>query len=387
MRSRIDIKVRLAAHILAVAIIIFIWMSVVPQQTFDSSRFAEGEATPVSTATDTQEWSQPAPVVDAVPLPDETAVVETPLVVEEQIAEPVVEEPEVTPTETPEETTVVIEPGPQPEPEQEPEPIATPVTEEPVADTVPEPATPTEEPIADVVPVPAEAAEEATLATPPEEESPPAVPSLEPEEFFVEETETIIPDKPAPAEEPEPAVQPDLLTPQPDESGALAVADTQLPEAASLPLPEIDGLEFYRDGLYWLVIATADDERLGLLPNGTQLLYLYGSKESLPNAALLNTQLFLATADTLSEDSAEQFLRVVDSLRSRPAGLAAAVVLSDNNTSAYYKGVYLLAVQGIDFDAMLTAIEPELQLSGDVRDEIIHRLRRLDLMPLKQAVQ
>jgi hypothetical protein len=376
MRSRIDIKVRLAAHILAVVIAIFIWSSVVPRQTFDSSRFADGGTTQISLdgpGAEKQEWTQPAPVVDALPAE------QTP---PEQITEPVVdvvEPPADIQTETPTEDMPVETPEDAPvQVESDPEPVVAPA-EEPAV----------EEP---VVPE--------TLESPSDEL---VVPPAEPQEFFVPEpvgdqiayiqvdpAEAI----PVPEVEPvqeevqaEPTIEPDPAGPQPDETGALAVADPQLPEAASLPLPEIDGLEFYRDGLYWLVAADAEDERLGLLPNGTPLLYLYGSKQSLPNAALLNSQLFLANEETLTDDSAEQFLRVVDNLRLRPAGLAAAVVLSDTNASAFYKGVYLLVVQGLEFDAALAAIEPELRLSGDLRDEIIHRLRRLDLTPLKRIAQ
>lgn len=392
MRSRIDIKVRLAAHILAVVIVIFIWASVVPNQTFDSSRFAEGETTQVSLGspgTEKQEWTEPAPVVDAIPVPGEKVAIQTPVTPEdvvavpppvEQITEPVVDvvepapetPPQDIPVETPEDAPVVTDPDVAPVEESVVEPPS--VEEAIVSDPI--------EPLSDELVVPPAEPEEFSVPEPTEEQI---------SDIQVDPADTV----PEPEAEPvqqediqiEPVAESDPVSPQPDESGALAVADTPLPEAASLPLPEIDGLEFYRDGLYWLVTADAEDERLGLLPNGTPLLYLYGNKQSLPNAALLNTQLFLADADTLTDDSAEQFLRVVDGLRLRPAGLAAAVVLSDTNTSAFYKGVYLLVVQGLEFDAALAAIEPELQLSGDMRDEIIHRLRRLDLTPLKQIVQ
>lgn len=397
MRSRIDIKVRLAAHILAVVIVIFIWSSVVPNQTFDSSRFAEGETTQVSLGspgTGKREWTEPAPVVDAIPVPGETVAIQPPVTPEDVVAVP----PPV--EQIPEPVVDVAEPAPETPPQDLPVdmPEDAPVVMSPDAETV---VAPVEEPVVESSP----SVEEAVVSDaiePLSDES--VVPPAEPEEFSVPEpveeqisdiqvdpAETVPEPEAEPAQQEdlqtEPTVEPDPVSPQPDESGALAVADTPLPGAASLPLPEIDGLEFYRDGLYWLVTVDAEDERLGLLPNGTPLLYLYGSKQSLPNAALLNTQLFLADADTLTDDSAEQFLRVVDGLRLRPAGLAAAVVMSDTNTSAFYKGVYLLVVQGLEFDAMLTAIEPELQLSGDMRDEIIHRLRRLDLTPLKQIVQ
>lgn len=166
--------------------------------------------------------------------------------------------------------------------------------------------------------------------------------------------------------------------PQPDESGAMGVAAPEngagKPMAASTPLFNAN-LEVLDDGVYWLSSHYDLEHELASIPELRGLILLaplpgYHS----PGFGHVKTQVVSADAADLTRDAAERFIHLTES-SARPIVVA---VLPGARGAAFFKGAYLLEKRAMSDQEMLREIEPELEEAGDSRDDIVHRLARLE---------
>ena len=175
---------------------------------------------------------------------------------------------------------------------------------------------------------------------------------------------------------------------QPDESGELRVAEGTggRPEQVAVPLPRDAGLEILDDGAYWIGPGDAQKEKIGHLPAGTRLVYLVPEGElQLPDVGPLSAESIPAVGDGLDADAAERFLRA---LRHHKTGDGAAVVVLPGAWgAAFFKGAYLMAARGLGLDAAVVELEPDLEKAGEHREEILHRLSRLDVGALQAILK
>lgn len=325
MRSKLGTKSRLAAHILALLLLILMLVYLGPAgaQVAQDAKHTPMRPTITLPPNTKHESGETARVAAESPLPPEERKEEPP-VEEAPVAEPAAEEPVA---------------------------IQTPVAEE-------EPAAVTDDNDA------AEALVEEEPAPLPAE---PAKP--EPEEPVQKPVEP----------EPEPAAAADdTQTPpetQPDESGSLVVAgaDASRPVAAATPLSNAN-LQVLGDGVYWLDSRHDLTEELGAIPEIGTLIFL----TPLPGYHTqgfehVKTEAIPADAADLTRDAAERYLHLTGNV-TRPVVTA---VVPGARGAAFFKGAYLLANRKMDMDELLREIEPELTEAGAARDEIIHRLMRL----------
>lgn len=442
MRSRIDTITRLAAHVTAVVLLVLVWVSTEPKQPPIQPRIIDLPSEPVTLP------AVPAEPIAVSPAPAETSPppVEPPAaesavpVSDEPVPEPPADAPiapasdEATaaaePTEgepsVPADTDEIAQdevqgdghrlvfqspegmdeaeaarrrlvtgPGPAMLPDRvEAEPA--PGEESDKTESAPpsdgeETAAEAQDPAPAAEPVAAEP-EDGQAAISAREEEPAAADQVQAGDDVspTPETTPVPPGEAAPPETGEEektdaeAEQP--LPMQPDESGALVVADGEAsrPEEAALPLPEAAGLEVLGDGVYWIGPDGLAD-KIPHLPENTRVVALAPTTDSPSlNLGIALYDVIPAVGENLDADAAERFLR---DLQVKPGESAVAVALPGAWGAAFFKGAFLLAVRDADPDAAFAELEPELGLAGERRDEILHRLRRLDVDSLRALVK
>ena len=409
MRSRIDIKTRLAAHITALFFLIVIWscsgsyhrINSTMSETTKSSRIAiraserpetfESVKPPI--IPETQAISGPiqtpeAPVA-APPLgaagnaePAKSVPPETPEAPESvQTPEAPVAAPPLGATEaagnTEPDKSVSPETPEAPESVQTPEaPVAVPSLEaaekaDPDNSVLPEmPETP------GPVQVP-EAQAQGIVQSPDGEKAP--VPPIEPGFEAAIDPGATVSEVPQ-AENAEKAIETFLaIPPQPDESGALKVAK----DDPAVPAPDLDlaplangSLEVLDDGVYWFV--SGDDVAKGLAAAPevkTLVLLAPDRKAELGAPEGIRVETIPARLDDIGVDAAERFL-ALEGEDGIPLVIAA---LPGADGAAFFKGAYLLLKRGRTLEEVFEAIAPDLPVDGAADEEIRHRLSRLQM--------
>ncbi|MDR3212204.1 MAG: hypothetical protein LBU79_09850 [Planctomycetota bacterium] len=176
------------------------------------------------------------------------------------------------------------------------------------------------------------------------------------------------------------AEAPPLL--QPDESGALRVAEQSHQPTTSLPHP--GGVEVLEQNLYWLGSVDKLSAERANLPERLRLVILSPTPgEGPPVYAGLPALTLPALAGQLDNDAAERFLRAIQVTTGREVVVA---FLPDTRTAAFFKGAYLRVKKNPDPEQLLQEIAPELELAGEERGEIIHRLERLEVETLRSVL-
>ncbi len=175
-----------------------------------------------------------------------------------------------------------------------------------------------------------------------------------------------------------PPVSPDKAAeqppvPQPDESGSLVVADSQPLTAALTPLANAN-LEVLGDGVYWLSSQHDLEKELAAVPE-IGLLILLAPLPGFRATGLehVKTEVVPADPGDLSHDAAEHFLHLADK-SPKPVVVAA---LPGARGVAFFKGAYLLAKRNIAFADILREIDPELREADGDQGDLVHRLQRL----------
>ncbi|MCD7897727.1 MAG: hypothetical protein LUG50_13805 [Planctomycetaceae bacterium] len=189
----------------------------------------------------------------------------------------------------------------------------------------------------------------------------------------------VVDDSPATADAPSessPSPVPESEDPpvsQPDESGALVVAETPPVRAAQL-LPNAS-LEVLGAGVYWLDPRHDLEQELAAIPEvgGLVLLTPLPGYQS-TGFPHLKTEVLPADPADLTIDAAEHFL----DLTTAPDRPVVVAMLPGARGAAFFKGVYFLRNRNLPLDDVLRELEPELQEAGGARDAIIHRLIRFN---------
>lgn len=163
---------------------------------------------------------------------------------------------------------------------------------------------------------------------------------------------------------------------QPDESGSLVVAAPETgfsaPVAATTPLPNAN-LEVLGDGVFWLDPHHDLEKELAAIPEiGTLVLLAPLPGYRVSGFEHVKTEVIPADTADINHDSAEHFLHVTEDMK-RPLVIAP---LSGARGAAFFKGVYLLANRNLSIDDVLREIGSELDQAGEAREEIVHRLLR-----------
>ena len=387
MRSKIGIKSRLAAHILALILLIIMLVYLAPPQntrsrpqapaapTAPAVLPAEAPVPPVDMTASKPEI--PAQPEDAVPAEQATLTDDAPA---EQPAEQLPES-EAVPAESvpdsPEATPILSAPGVEtPDEQQGEQPAEAPASESPAAQDAPVMDEQTEE-----TETPAETT--AALEMPAETES-----ASEETGGDTEEAQMPTDSEPATATEPPPgenaSEQPSPT--QPDESGALVVAasDTGAAQPAAAPLYNAN-LEVLGDGVYWLGPQYDLEKELAAIPGLTDLIILAPLPASYKVHDFEHVLRDVIPADMtdLSSDAAERFLHFTNDRARQPAAenspkpVVVVAAVHGARGAAFFKGVYLLFNRSLSFDEIEKRIEPELEEAGSARDEILLRLKHL----------
>ena len=146
-----------------------------------------------------------------------------------------------------------------------------------------------------------------------------------------------------------------------------------------MPL-EHTNLEVLGAGVYWLAPGYDLQDGMAAIPE-VKTLVLLVPLPGYQTDGIEHVKAAIIPADPgdLSEDAAAHFLHLTSG-REAPVVVAS---LPGALGAAFFKGVYLMANRDLRPDAMLKEIEPELEEAGSARDEIIHRLIRLDIPALK----
>ncbi len=419
MRSKIGTKTRLAAHLLALVLLIFMLVYIPPRVASEHAarparpvaaerrpvRERNHEATPplrpatAAARTDQAMSHDPAATLDRVYVAPGRTVVPT-----EKLRPPVQAESGIVPAAagtgtasavvTPPATTAPETTAPVRAESETIVPVPVPVEQSAAAG---ESATTWEEPVSssstndgNEAPVPASVGdnavapiesgstdEDAATAVPPSGAVGSGDVSLSPADSISDSaTETVdgvaapgsVPtDSPSVPEPEEPPVS------QPDESGALVVAETP-PVRATQLLPNAS-LEVLGDGVYWLDPRHDLEQELAAIPEVGGLVLL----TPLPGYRStgfehLKTEVLPADPADLTVDAAEHFLDLTTN-HNRPVVVA---VLPGARGAAYFKGVYFLRNRNLPLEDVLRELDPELQEAGGARDAIIHRLIRFN---------
>lgn len=165
---------------------------------------------------------------------------------------------------------------------------------------------------------------------------------------------------------------------QPDESGSLVVATPEdgpdAPIPVTTPLPENANLVVLGDGVYWLDSRYDLEKELAAIPEIGTLVFLaplphYHSQ----GFEHVQTEVIAADMADLSRDAAERYLHLVEN-RKHPVVTA---VLPGARGAAFFKGAYLLTNSKLALTEVVRELEPELDEAGPAKDDIIHRLTRL----------
>jgi hypothetical protein len=165
--------------------------------------------------------------------------------------------------------------------------------------------------------------------------------------------------------------------PQPDESGALEVAEPALGDGGSeLALEPLEKTapEMLGDGLFWLSGVGSPSSELAAVPEVRLVVLLTRDREAgmaLPDN--VRVAVIPAGLDDIGVDAAEHFLSLVE--KADAPVLAAA--LPDASGAAFFKGAYLLLSRKMEPSEVFQAAESELEAAGEAADDIRHRLSRL----------
>lgn len=171
------------------------------------------------------------------------------------------------------------------------------------------------------------------------------------------------------------------LNMQPDESGSIVVAssDGGAAQAAITPLPDAN-LEELGDNVFWLDPKHDLEKELAAIPEvGTLVLLTPMHGYWAKGFEHIRTETIPADIADLSDDAAAHFLHLT-SEAPHPVIVAA---LPGARGAAFFKGVYLLARRKLNPENLSAAIAPELDDASYAAEEILHRLRRLDVTQLK----
>lgn len=359
MRSKIGTKTRLAAHILALVLLIVLLVYGGPAATQQPTQHKPlRPSVSIPPRTETAPVAPPvvptAPVAPVAPAPPADGTLDrihTPAGAE--AASP----GELRP---PEEAPAIPEVAP--EPPEEAQPIE-PAPEEPV--------TPEAEPVPETVAEPSES------VAPTEPEEPVETPD-EPEPESVKPPASEEPAEPVRPEAPETPAAPEPVAPQPDESGSLVVAASETgvdkPIPAATPLPENANLVVLGDGVYWIDSRYNLEKELSAIPEIGSMVFLAPLPEYHSTGfEHIKTEVIAADLADLSADAAEHYLQVVAGEK-HPV---VTVVLPGARGAAFFKGAYLLANRKLEMAEIIRELEPELEDADTARDDIIHRLVRL----------
>ncbi|MCC8166355.1 MAG: hypothetical protein LIQ31_09435 [Planctomycetes bacterium] len=395
MRSKIGTKTRLAAHLLALVLLIFMLVYIPPQvaaehrtrpavrpvaterrPTRERDRVVEPPLRPAAAKTDQEMSHDPAATLDRVHVAPGRTTVPT-----EKLRPPVTADSGIVPSDavTPPATTVPAAPV---EPETTavvpvPVPVAPPAavveTVTPAEEAAPAPTTEavTDAPASatDSLSAPVgEAVTDAGTTVPPTDAAVTVDVSASSSADAAVNDGTAAPVAAPTVPEPE---EPPVS--QPDESGALVVAETPPVRAAQL-LPNAS-LEVLGDGVYWLDPRHDLEQELGAIPEVGGLVLL----TPLPGYRStgfehLKTEVLPADPADLTVDAAEHFLDLTTN-HTRPVVVA---VLPGARGAAFFKGIYFLRNRNLPLDDVLRELEPELQEAGGARDAIVHRLIRFN---------
>lgn len=170
---------------------------------------------------------------------------------------------------------------------------------------------------------------------------------------------------------------------QPDESQSLVIADPG--DAANNPMPVLAplanaNLEVLGDGVYWLASRHSLEKELAAIPEIGILVFLSPFPGyPIDDFAPVRTAVVSAAIDDLSDDAAARFVH----LASGNPSPAVVAVLPEARGAAFFKGAYLLAARNLEFAEVIKEIGPELGEADGAADEIVHRLHRLEKAAIK----
>lgn len=162
---------------------------------------------------------------------------------------------------------------------------------------------------------------------------------------------------------------------QPDESGEMVVAAPEpgerSPDLAPLPNANIEVLD---DNVYWLASRFDLDKELAALDRiGTLILLAPLPGHRVHGFEHVRTEVIPADISDLGREAADRFLH----LAADKSGRVVIAVQSGARGAAFFKGAYFLANRNMSMEDVIAEIGPELEEAGGARDEIIHRLMRL----------
>lgn len=367
MRSKIGTKSRLAAHIIALILLIIMLINV-PGLERVSTQIEK--RTPRKT--DGRILDRTTPILP-VPVPDSSTTLDRVHIAADAVGTPVegLRPPDATSAsggETPRDSGESTTPAPveeQPPAVETPEdaaveaPQSLPELPEVTNSTAAAVEEGTEAPVE-----PEEAGEDAAAApTPAGEESETEVNGA------VEEGAPVQPD--APPVEAGDGEKPVLS--QPDESGYIVVADSDSEGKPAEPIANAN-LEVLGDKVYWLGPRHDLERELATIPEIGSLIVI----APLPGYRMhgfedLRVEVIPADLADLDQEAAEHFVYLTSNV-TRPVVVA---VRPGALGAAFFKGAYILANRNLSTEDMLREIGPELEDAGAAGDDIVHRLRRL----------
>lgn len=213
---------------------------------------------------------------------------------------------------------------------------------------------------------PADQASAAMIEEPAPSESP------APEAIVQADPEAVETAEPSPA--PVPAEAP---APQPDESGSVVVdaADTgaEGPVAVTAPLANAN-LEVLGDNVYWLDQKYDLERELSVIPEmGTLIVLTPIPGRTIDGFEHVKTVTIPANIDDLNHDAAEHYVHLTSDA-SQPVVTA---VLPGVRGAAYFKAAYFLAHRNTPIGDLMPELEQELEEAGPARDDVMHRIERL----------
>lgn len=160
---------------------------------------------------------------------------------------------------------------------------------------------------------------------------------------------------------------------QPDESGYIVVADSDVEGKPAEPIANAN-LEVLGDKVYWLGPRHDLERELATIPEIGSLIVI----APLPGYRMhgfedIRTEIIPADLADLDQEAAEHFVYRTSNV-TRPVVVA---VRPGALGAAFFKGAYILANRNLSTEDMLREIGPELEDAGAAGDDIVHRLRRL----------
>ncbi|MDR0363332.1 MAG: hypothetical protein LBJ46_11725 [Planctomycetota bacterium] len=173
---------------------------------------------------------------------------------------------------------------------------------------------------------------------------------------------------------------------QPDESGALVVAEDASPATRVEIVPVVDaGFEMLADGVYWLTDPAGVDGHMESIPPNARIVRLSASEKTARPAAGGSGAIALPTdLSCLGYEAAAEFL---DLAFEKDDGPLVAVKEPGADAAAFYKGAFLLTATTPDLEQVLRLMESDLAESGQARDDVVRLLSRLDAAGLRREFQ